>query len=271
MTASRWMAVAVGIAAFVGLFSPSWAQRRPNLPKDKISSAGKIKAIGGGVMHVENVGGDEWLVRVEAEPQNIILTGSALPTFLRPGMFVQFKGLFTKRGIAQERITQLKVFSPQKSTKLGAVVQSAGPDTAKNNLGAFLVQAPKEEPDPEAVQTNWYSVTGVIKGHKLRKMTVNVGRSDLKIELAENAEIVLNINDYRIARVGDEVEFEGWNYPGQKQLVHATRLSIRADKPFGEAIKKKLPGTAGAKAAAKKKKKPAAKKKKPGKNNPFPL
>ena len=221
-------------------------------------------------MHVENVGGDEWLVRVEAPPQNVVVTGVALPSFLRPGMSVQFRGLFSNRGVALENIKQMKIFTPQKNTKFGVEKQAAGPDTKKNNMSAFITEAPPEKPDPEAVEANWYDVTGFVRSHKMGRLTVRVGSSDLKVVLDEAAEILLNVNDYRIARVGDEVEFEGWHYPGQKKFVHATRLSIRASKPFGEVIKQKLPGKTEDDIAIEKKKK-AAKKKKAKSNDPFPL
>jgi hypothetical protein len=266
----RWMLIPLVAAVIAGSSSPSAAQRRPNLPRDNISSAGTIKALAPGVMHVENVGGDEWLLRVEASPQDVILTGSALPGFLRPGMFVQFKGLFTNRGVAQEALQQVKIFSPKKTTKLGAEKDAAGPDTKANNFSAFITKAPEEETEPEAKETSWYNVTGVIKKNKVRNLTVSVGRSDLKVELAEDAEILLNINDYRLARVGDEVEFEGWHYPGQKKFVHATRLSIKGEKPFGQPLKKATPGKTEDDVAAEKKK-TEAKKKKGRKNNPFPL
>jgi hypothetical protein len=213
----------------------SVAQRPMPIPRDEISSAGTIKGIQNGVLHVVNIGGDQWLLKVEADAAGIVLKGKATPDWLRPGMPVTFRGSFFKnnktgqpQGEARKPITQLRVFSVKKDSKAGLKEES--------KRGSFLSSGPKKD---EPMKTAPFTVTGVLTKYKNGKMTVAMGNIQLKADLAKDAKVAVEINDLRFARAGDEIEFKGWHYLGQKEKVHATDVSVTISKPLGSDETKK--------------------------------
>ena len=53
------------------------AQQALQIPKDKISSAGEIKGVQNGVVHVKNVGGDQWLLAIDKDAEEVVLASSS--------------------------------------------------------------------------------------------------------------------------------------------------------------------------------------------------
>lgn len=210
-----------------GFASISLAQRPIPIPKDNFSSAGTIKGIQNGIFHVANVGGDQWLVDLAAEPDEIVLRGKATADWLRPGMPVSFEGTFFKnrsglpQGEALQPITKLKVFSVREDSKVELKEEA--------KRGSFLA-GPKEDTPMEKAP---FTVTGVLVKYKGGKMTVSLGKTQVKAQLAPQAKIDVNINDPRFARIGDDIEFEGWHYVGQDKRIHATKVWITIAKPLG--------------------------------------
>ena len=236
MSASRFTTWVVAILAIMLMSAQVSAQGQPKLPKEKVSSAGEIKAIEKGIFHVKNIGGDEWYIRVEAVPKDVFMKGEAEPSWLQTGMPVEFSGLFlTNRkgepsGKAREPITKLKVFSSREdlTKKANAPVAAAPPvGVAKApKKGSFLVGTKPKEEEPE--NTASFVVKGMLRNAKGGRMTVTTGKTTYTADLAADAKITVNISDYRFARAGDELEFEGWYIPGQKKYVHATSVWITA-------------------------------------------
>jgi|GEM_PF-1556121 len=221
----NWLA----IFAVLVLVSDSFAQRPVQIPKDQISSAGTIKAVQNGVFHVVNVGGDQWLLAVEKDADEVVLRGNATPQWLRPGMPVRFQGNFAKnksgepQGEAKDRITELKEFTTREDSKLGVKEEA--------KRGSFLSGGPKSD---SPLETAPFTIVGVLAKYKGGRMTVAVGSNQVQAQLAEGAKIEVDVADLRFAGVGDEIEFEGWSYVSQKEQVHATKVWITIARSLGE-------------------------------------
>ena len=235
MAITRLLPTLLALVTVLALVSISSAQRPIQVPKDQISSAGKIKAVQNGVFHVANVGGDQWLLAVEPDADEVVLRGTATPQWLQPGMPVRFQGNFFKsksgqpQGEAREPVTELKVFTPREDSKIGVKEEA--------KRGSFLSGAPKSDNPLEIAP---FSIVGVLVKYKSGRMTVAVGSTQIQAQLADDAKIDVNLADPRFAGVGDEIEFEGWSYVTQKEQVHATKVWITIERPLGEVSSKQV-------------------------------
>ena len=206
------------------------AQQPLQIPKDQISSAGTIKGVRNGVFHVANVGGDQWLLAVAEDAEEVVLRGTATADWLRPGMAVQFQGNFFKnksgqpQGEARQPVGELKVFTPREDSKMGIKEQS--------KRGSFLSSGSASD---SALETAPFSVSGVLTKYRGNRITVVVGKTQIRAKLADDVEIQVDLTDPRLASAGDEIEFEGWHYVGQENQVYATNVWITLAHPLGEA------------------------------------
>ena len=69
---------------------------------------------------------------------------------------------------------------------------------------------------------------------------VAAGPFMLRGELKEDAEISIDIVDYRYMQIGDEVEAHGWYYPQVPTQIQSTKLTIKAAQPLGTALDEKV-------------------------------
>lgn len=202
---------------------------------EKISASGTIKAIGPGALHVVSTEGDQWQVAL-APKAEIIVTGTATPAFLRPGMLVKFSGKFNKRAETVEPLSSIIVFTPREVKKQpGEEGNDAASDFAK---GLFKADEPATDPK-KAVETFDISSGGAVTSARGSKVAVRGPGANFKITLADDAQVALDVSDYRLARAGDKVEIEGWNYPGDVTKVIASRVVIRLSETLGEKSDKK--------------------------------
>jgi hypothetical protein len=91
---------------------------------------------------------------------------------------------------------------------------------------------PKDTPPPETVALR---IVGQIVGLKNGEMAVAAGATTVKVQLADNVRISVDIADLSYARVGDKVDARGiLVQPGQ---VAATRLTVTPAAPLGSTAK----------------------------------
>ena len=199
------------------------AQRRPGPEKQPFRVESTIKAVRGNFMQVI-VGTEEvWVVKIQAKPDAMSMSGKAEPSWLQRGMLVRFSARLNKRGQAQEPVAKLTVFTPREGYQLGAFLEQ------EFDAGQFdLDDEPKPKAGPADVAN--YLVAGQLTSIKNGAMTVSVGGGVVRAELAEDVEIDVDIADYRLARPGDKAKFEGYFY--QKGQALATRVEVTATKPL---------------------------------------
>jgi hypothetical protein len=218
------------VAGILSLPTFGFSQQREREPG---RWTGKLKGVGpGGVLQVQGDKGEQWLVAVEARPQDISYQGSSTQAFLRPGMLVQFNASLDKKGEAQEPISELKVVSQRMGIQLG--LQAGG------SAGAGLFNSADDEgKKKKKVRTDAsYQVTGTLRSIKDGKIYVAAGTT-VKAELTNNCQVSIDVADVSLAREGDTVEIGGWRYANQANQLYARNLTITADKPLGSDEKKR--------------------------------
>ncbi len=189
------------------------AQAKKKQPQelDPVNLQGKIVAVQRGLIKVVNDENQEGLIQIDPEKTKVNVTGTALRSVLRNGMFVRFSGRF-KRGTATEPIEMLQIFEP----------------TEGLGIGVF----PDDPTDPNSETV----VAGPLRGFKKGKLTIAAGNEKVQAVLAETAEITLEVSDYSIVQAGDNIEVLGYLFaPGK---VIATEVYITLAKPLGEPEKK---------------------------------
>lgn len=211
--------------------------RQPNSAagpqRQNFTLEGKLQGMPGGLLQVVNAAGEPWLVKVETGPENITYQALAHPTWLQPGMFVQFKGSFDPRGKATEPVSQLTIFTPKADTQLGAF-----PDSGSRLGGELFANTrtqPKAKPQPEVAS---YSIVGRVAGWEHNKLRVAAGNATVETELADDATIDVELSNYALARVGDKVSVTGWYV--QKGQGWANRILVRAAQPLGAPKKERV-------------------------------
>jgi hypothetical protein len=201
-------------------------------PKQNLSMDGVLQGMQGGLLQVVSDGGEPWLVKVEAKAENITYQASAEPGWLRPGMYVQLEGRFDKRGKATAPVSQMTVFTPNQETRLGAYPEE-GLKATSDLFGDAKPETPSKR-QPEAVSLK---VAGRLAGVDGGKMRIAAGNAVLEAELAEKPTLLVELNNYALARPGDKVSVNGWYL--QQGQAWANRLLVRAAEPLAPAKKER--------------------------------
>ena len=218
-----WLLLAVWLAGGVAV-----CQQR-ELPRENVRAKAKIKGVRPGLLAVVTEDGDQWLVKVDAKPQDISFVASASPQWLQRGMLVKFQNTFDKKGKPLDTVRQLEVISVRADTKLGLVPVAKFGEAAK--LFSDEDESSKKKKAPNSMA---FSVAGTLRGYKDGKMLVAAGRTLVQSQLGDKAKISVNVSDYSLAREGDAIDLSGWYYAGRKDRVFANRITISASRTLGE-------------------------------------
>lgn len=217
----------------------------PNIQWENAELSGSIKAMQGSMVQVAAGGGENWIVQIDARPQDVVFQGPADPAFVKPGMLVEFKAKVNKRGQAAEPVQSLTIFTVREGRSVG--VQAEG-GLAKGE-GELFASKPEETekkgPRAKGEDDPVYQVAGQItKLSRLGEMTINCAGTTIKADLAKDAKVSVDVNHLQFAQIGDKVEVRA-RYPmGQKAAGQglATQITVIGAKPLGEPKKRVLPG-----------------------------
>ena len=236
--------------------------RPPEVKPEQLNATGTIKAIRPGLLHVLTEDNDQWLIQVRARPQDIAFTGPADSSFLKPGMLVRFVGKFNKRGECVEPVGSVTIFTIREGHGLG-IKPDAEPGLAGTKeffSDAKLAEKPAGKKD-EAIS---YRVAGTLtKLSRSGEMTISAPGATIKADLADDANISVDINNLSYVREGDQIEVRGQYLPAQKGQAVANWISVTAKEPLADAKKKPSAATpalekpGAAKPSAEKTEKPA--------------
>jgi hypothetical protein len=225
----KWKGVTTYLCVIAMLFQASAIHAQQKQPERKtVRCEGKIKGMDRGLLHVVGEDGQQWLVSVEAKPQDISFQASSTPAFLRSGMLVQFRATLDKKGEANAPITEIRVIAPRDGIQLG-LKQEGG--FAGTELFASDDDA-KDKKKKKSLDNKQFQVSGRLQSIKDRKVQVAAGGVNVRGELAENCGVSIDISDYSFAREGDPVSLHGWHLAGKPDHIHATNLVITAEKPL---------------------------------------
>jgi urease beta subunit len=195
--------------------------------RQPVKGKGTINAIQGDVFHVIGEEKKQWLVKMPTEPVAIQLQGKTSGEFVQPGMVVRFIADLDSRGKVQQPVQKLDVITIR-PPKTGEPPDFPGVMPLGEDVGGAL---DKVAPRPAlAARATTCRIVGQVVKLRKGEMTVNAGGKTVRAELAETAEVTVDIGDFRFAHVGDEIEMDGFCYPPLTSNVYANRVTIRAGK-----------------------------------------
>ena len=241
----------VPFALFTALFAsiPAFGQ---NLEHEQLNATGTVKGVVPGAIQVAVTEKEVWLIKVDPniKPQDVMFSGTAEKTFLRTGMFIEFRAQVSKRGTVMEPVASLTVFTPSDARPAGI-----DPDGAADSGAGALFGEGKEEnkgekkkPEPKEKKAaakpkgddTLYRVAGAIsKIGRAGDVTVSAGGAQVKFNLAEECKISVDTNDLSFVSSGDKVTVQGWFYKGQPGEGVAQKVEVTASKPLTDGSKKK--------------------------------
>ncbi|WP_425617583.1 hypothetical protein NA78x_001264 [Anatilimnocola sp. NA78] len=218
--------------------------QQPNIQWENAEVSGAIKGMQGTLVQVAAAGGEQWIVQLEARPQDIVYQGTADPSFVKTGMLVEFKAKVNKKGQAADPVSSLTVFTVREGRGVGVTPEGG---LAKGEGELFSENKPEEKKAPRVKKEDdntVYVVAGQItKLSRLGEMTINCAGTTVKADLDKEAKVAVDVNHLQFAQVGDKVEVRA-RYPmGQKAAGQglATQISVTGAKPLGEPKKRALP------------------------------
>ena len=199
--------------------------------KAQLRTKGIITAIGRGVLQVKTADGGQWVIKAPDNPQQMTVSGSAEPNWLSPGMFVKFTAVFNNKGVGQQPIRQLQVFTPGEKDQLGAF-----PAAGANAGNLFGADAEKKQ-KPQEVTAN-FNVSGQLRGYRDGVMLVAAGRAVLRVPVAEKCSISVVVKGVPLMQIGDTVTIDAWYPANQKALGRAVAnsLEVTAKQPFARPV-----------------------------------
>ena len=235
------------VCIVAGLLSPARAQgQRGERPKpEPFAAEGTIEAMSRQGFRILTTSNQHWAVFVDQKTV-IQLTGTAVPEFLRPGLFVKFTAEFDKRGKATEAVKKLTIFTPEQPTDVGFWAEGAAPETAApgGNLkprGGF--GAPADAAN--ALAPSRFTVHGQIRGGRKGLLTVDSGRGTFQFKMDEEPEIAVDMTvkfaACTVVKKGDKISItKGKMPPGmmamgqQTGMARAEKMSIELSEPLGQ-------------------------------------
>ncbi len=191
--------------------------------REAIHVEGKLQQIGPGLLQVVDDQGTVWLAKIEAPARDIVYSGSAVPQWLTPGMWVRFQVMLTPRLEADSAVSEIAVFTPHEASQIGVFPQ--------RSLGKDIFALPEKQADT-APKSQLCHVAGRLLGLNRAKMSVLAGAVPLSVPITDRPKILVEISDLTWAQAGDKVVLDGWRYtmvPGQ---MVATRVSISGASPL---------------------------------------
>ncbi len=212
-----------------------WSQERRQQGgrEASVHVSGKYQSAKGPVLHVLADDGSQYYVRLPQRPENIQYSGTADKSMLKPRMFVQFVGKFDRKGKSVEPVNRVTVFTPSRE---------------RSRLGVFP-ESPAEQSEGDSrqavIEVANVRVAGQLARFRNNTITVAVGHRTVAAQLADDAEVVLDINDLRFIRPGDTVTVSGQPLPGQRQMIVANRISVVGAQPLGVRAEKASGETGG--------------------------
>ena len=171
---------------------------------ERFSAKGTVEGVIRGKIKLKSTTDQIWIVNV-GKGTEVAVKGEAAPETLSPRMWIRATMALDRRGRSKEPLTALTVISRREDTVVGVFpVQTA-------------VGFDAPAPDPQAAKdpnaTTDYDVVGVLSGMKKGKYTVKTQAGNqmvtIEFELAEDAKIDVNVDDYSLAKLGDEISVSG--------------------------------------------------------------
>lgn len=170
-----------------------------------------------------------WVFKL-AQTTELQVTGMASVEYLRPMMFIEFEADLDRRGKSSNPVTEVTIFTPSQQRFPGVFPAGmGGPDEAAGGA------APAAKKDPNA--TTRYKVLGRITAMKNESLTVNASRAVVRVDLAKDAKVKLDVADLSVVQKGDKIKASGSSV--REGFADAKSVTIELAQPLGAAVEKK--------------------------------
>jgi hypothetical protein len=184
---------------------------------------GTVDEVENGVLKVK-CEDQQYIVKIVPNFSHVQCNGTADRSFLRPGVLVKFEGEFDKKGQAKTPVEELTIVSESETSQPG-IHGDAPADEVEEQRGN------------RKGQSETYVVVGTIKMIKDTQMQVVAEEEKpIRVQLAKDAEIKVEVDDYTLASIGDEIAVKGrqavaplGQQPGQ---IYAEDVTITLAKPL---------------------------------------
>lgn len=191
-----------------------------------------IQGIRPGIVLVATKKGDKWAITVPRRPEAIEYHAEADSSWLQRGMSIRFNVLLdTRRLRGQEDVRSVSVVTLRQGIEPGVFPEQGMP--GKDHLFTTPQEPATKKRTRRAVAAVPCLVIGRLLGIKKGNMMVAAGRALVRAPLAENAAVTIDVNDYRLARLGDKVEVNARYLPQRPGQAEGEQLVITAAKPLG--------------------------------------
>jgi hypothetical protein len=202
---------------------------------------GQLKDVRRGFMVVTGADGVEYQVAFPDEATHLVLFAKANANFMRPGMFVRTRVMFSGQGVAQTSVKKLELISQLPPAAVGHQGNQYNP-------GVNPVDPSIRPPQPGE-----YFVVGQFRGFANGMVGIQAGKVPLQLPVDPNGTIEIHANELTLAQAGDKVYVEGFYAEAQPTMIKANIVRVTPDRVYGEAVEAKP-----RKRASKEKKAPAA-------------
>jgi hypothetical protein len=171
--------------------------------------------------------GQSFLLAVDPSHTKVVCSGTAERSYLKPGVMVRFEGEFDRRmQLKGGPLEEIFVVTPSETSQPGIHT-----DTGGGEEGDEYEKRPKQRSGNENCV-----VIGTIKLLKDELLQVVADGKPVKVQLADDAEIKVEVDDFSLATAGDEVVVRGrtvqppqGQQPGQ---VYGEDVAITLSQPL---------------------------------------
>lgn len=233
------------LVSLVSLPAPAQAQRRGgrNELTESLQGEATVKGVRPGVMQVSMADGQDWLVTIPEQIENVIFRGSATPQFLQPQMAVRFHAKFPK---SDKRKKEYQTLEPVNALELITMRPGGEPNVYPDDQGderRELFQGEEQE-KPEgkgevakkdgdaATEPLACLVIGTLLEYKNGKIKVAAGPYTVVADFPETATISVDVRHCLWAQPGDKVELTARYNPYLRGQAQGQQLTITAAKPL---------------------------------------
>lgn len=173
-------------------------------PPERFSASGTVEGVIRGKIKIKSKTDQVWIVNL-TKGTEVVVKGEADPETLARNMWIRATMGIDRKGRTHKPVEALTVISRREDTVIGVfpVQAAAGFDEPAPD--------PKAQQDPNA--TTDYDVVGMLTGMKKGKYTVKTlaanKQVDIEFEMAEDAKVDVSVDDYSLAKPGDEITVSG--------------------------------------------------------------
>lgn len=223
-------------ATAVGFARPGRGEKNKKPKRQRFMHTGTIEALlPGGVIKFTLGTKDTWHVKLAAPKRHrdkktgryffkggteVEVTGRAQPDFLRSGMYVRYSAGFNAKGKSSDKIDLVTIFTPNKIRKVGVFREGFVEKEGGNKAGAITQ----------------FLVCGQLASFKNGKMTVVVNGKKVRVDVAKDVKIMVDVSDPSLVKKGDKIEVRGYYF--KKGTVFGESVKIELSEPLGGAKKK---------------------------------